>query len=64
MSFQEHKPSKKQGLCGATKKRMFKSIDAAMSAAADIMESGQARCRGMRGYKCGYCGHYHLTSNV
>jgi hypothetical protein len=51
-------------LCGATKKRMFKSLDAAMSAAADIFESGQARCRGMRGYKCGYCGFYHLSSNV
>lgn len=64
MSFQVHKPSKKMARCGATKKRMFKSIDSALSTAADIMDSGNARCRGMRGYRCGYCGFYHLSSNV
>jgi hypothetical protein len=64
MSFQEHKPSKKLGRCGATKKVCFKSIDAALSRAADIMESGKARCRGMRGFKCSSCGFYHLTSDV
>lgn len=63
--FHEHKPSTKpRTRCGATKKVCFKSIDDALSRAGDIFDSGKARCRGMRGYKCGYCGMYHLSSNV
>jgi len=47
--------------CGATGKIMFKTHEAALERAAEIMGQDQTASL-KRAYKCQYCGKYHITS--
>lgn len=49
--------------CGASKKIMFASHEAAMTRAAEIMAEDSS-VAGFRSYKCPNCGQWHLTSQL
>jgi hypothetical protein len=60
-SFQDHrKPSRSR--CGRTGKTGFKSHDAALLAAGDILNRPNCHARQFRAYRCQYCGLYHLAT--
>ncbi len=53
--------------CGPTKKRMFKSHEAAVARGVEILSKGEGPARhwqGFRAYKCIYCGGWHLTKQI
>lgn len=52
----------KRSRCRRTGKIGFKSHDAAMLTAADIMGKPDCKTRQFSAYKCVYCGLWHLTS--
>ena len=47
-------------ICGITRKRMFRSPNAAMQFVANLGDDCNALT--MREFQCLYCGGYHLTS--
>jgi hypothetical protein len=48
--------------CGRTGKVGYKSHDAAMLAACDVMAKPNCHARQFSAYRCTYCGLWHLTS--
>jgi hypothetical protein len=48
--------------CGRTGKRGYRSHNAAMLAACDVMSRPQCNTRLFRAYYCIYCNLWHLTS--
>lgn len=49
--------------CGPAKKMMFKSHEAAMIRAVEIMTEDPT-AKGFRSYQCKWCGSWHLTSQI
>lgn len=49
--------------CGPARKVMFKSHEAAMIRAVEIMTEDPA-VKGFRSYQCKWCGGWHLTSQI
>mgnify|MGYP001608149830 CR=1 FL=1 len=50
--------------CGPTSKVIFKSYNAAIFRAEEILKSESSRSNYFRAYKCEYCGFWHLTSKT
>lgn len=50
--------------CGPTGKRRYKSEEQAMEHARRILGRTDCNSDGFRGYKCQFCGGWHLTSQV
>jgi hypothetical protein len=48
--------------CGVTRKRIFKSCEAALMVAGEL-STDDGRIKPNRAYKCQYCGGWHLTSH-
>jgi len=49
--------------CGKTKKVCYRSHDAALVAACDIMAKPDCDARQFRAYHCLNCGFFHLTTH-
>jgi hypothetical protein len=47
--------------CGVSRKRMFKTHEAALMLAGELPDD-DGRPKPIRAYKCSYCGGWHLTS--
>ena len=47
--------------CGATRKVLFNSHEAAMLRAGEILD-GESDATWLRAYRCQFCGGWHLTS--
>ncbi|MDE2097579.1 MAG: hypothetical protein KGL39_10060 [Patescibacteria group bacterium] len=56
------KPVHAIGRCGKTGKAMFRTHNAAMLRASEIMENDDCNATQFRAYRCLFCGSYHLTS--
>ena len=48
--------------CGATRKIMFKSHEAAVLRAGEILDQPDANAKQFRAFRCVYCDGWHLTS--
>jgi hypothetical protein len=60
MSKRDWRERKSVPRCGATRKRMFKSWEAAMQFYRALGED--CRAEQMRAYQCQFCSSFHLTS--
>ena len=61
MKYDPRQPKKSRPTCGVSRKRIFKSNEAALQFAGEL-PADDGRPKPIRAYRCLYCGGWHLTS--